>query len=188
MRRTSVELTLQLEIQTHVALQLVRDLDRISAFPAKPLFVKKVESRVCEPNPLGRNLMAGFSSQRSISTHADDLTTDLRRLPKGTRKTTMPLKRESLERQLEQTQAVLGQVKADLIEQGVAESDLNKQPKYRDASGDLRTVKRRLNAVSAKEAITAGAGVSQVADDASEKPKKKEKKEKKEKKTKKKDE
>ena len=67
----------------------------------------------------------------------------------------MPLKRESLERQLEQSQAVLDHVKAELIGQGVAESDLNKQPKYRDASGDLRTIKRRLHAVSAKEAIGA---------------------------------
>ena len=76
----------------------------------------------------------------------------------------MPLKRESLERQLEQSQAVLDQVKADLVKQGVAESDLKKQPKYRDASGDLRTIKRRLQAVSAKEAIAASA--SEGADDA----------------------
>ena len=70
----------------------------------------------------------------------------------------MPLKRDSLERQLEQTQAVLEQVKTELIEKGVSESDLNKQPKYRDASGDMRTVKRRLEAVTAKEAIGVDAG------------------------------
>ena len=70
----------------------------------------------------------------------------------------MPLKRESLERQLEQSQSILDQVKADLTAQGVAESDLKKQPKYRDVSGNMRTIKRRLDAVSAKEAITAAAG------------------------------
>lgn len=75
----------------------------------------------------------------------------------------MPLKRDSLERQLEQSQTILDQVKADLIEKGVAESDLKKQPKYRDASGDLRTVKRRLEAVTAKEAIGSDAGGSEEA-------------------------
>jgi len=40
----SVELTLQPEIQTHVALQLVRDLDRISRFPADPFPLRSAES------------------------------------------------------------------------------------------------------------------------------------------------
>lgn len=70
----------------------------------------------------------------------------------------MPLKRESLERQLEQAQAAVEQVKSDLTERGVADSDLSRQPKYRDASADLRAVKRRLNAVTAKEAIGADSG------------------------------
>ena len=72
----------------------------------------------------------------------------------------MPLKRDSLERQLEQTKSVLDQVKAELMEKGVAEGDLKKQPKYRDASGDMRTVKRRLQVVTANEAIGADAGDS----------------------------
>jgi len=67
----------------------------------------------------------------------------------------MPLTRESLERQLQQAQEVVDQVKQDLIGKGVAESDLKKQPKYRDAHGDYRTVKRRLIVVQEKEALTA---------------------------------
>ena len=73
----------------------------------------------------------------------------------------MPLKRDSLERQLQQTQAVLDQVKSDLVGQGVAETDLKKQPKFRDASSDLRTIKRRLAAVAAKEAIGTESGGSE---------------------------
>jgi hypothetical protein len=74
----------------------------------------------------------------------------------------MPLKRDSLERQLKQSQTVLDKVKADLVAKGVAEGDLKKQPKYRDANGDLRTIKRRLAAVTAKEAIGTDAGGSEA--------------------------
>lgn len=69
----------------------------------------------------------------------------------------MPLKRDSLERQLQAAQEVLDGVKQQLLEKGVAEADLKKQPAYRDAHGDLRTVKRRLEVVADKEALTAAA-------------------------------
>jgi len=67
----------------------------------------------------------------------------------------MPLKRESLERQLAAAQEALDAVKKNLLEKGIDESDLKNQPAYRDAHGDLRTVKRRLEVVADKEALAA---------------------------------
>lgn len=72
----------------------------------------------------------------------------------------MPLKRESLERQLRAAQEVLDGVKKQLLDKGVAEADLKKQPAYRDAHGDLRTVKRRLEVVADKESLAAAAAVA----------------------------
>ncbi|MDC0274082.1 hypothetical protein OAK91_05065 [Planctomycetaceae bacterium] len=67
----------------------------------------------------------------------------------------MPLKRESLERQLVVAQEVLEEIKKGLIEKGIAETELKKQPAYRDAHGDMRTVKRRLVVVTENEERTA---------------------------------
>ena len=69
----------------------------------------------------------------------------------------MPLKRESLERQLRAAQEVLDGVKKQLLDKGVSEENLKKQPAYRDAHGDLRTVKRRLEVVADKESLAAAA-------------------------------
>jgi hypothetical protein len=72
----------------------------------------------------------------------------------------MPLKRESLERQLVAAQEVLEEVKKSLLAKGVEETALKKQPAYRDAHGDMRTIKRRLQVVSANEALTASLAAS----------------------------
>jgi len=119
------------------------------------------------------------SAPPNLKTHAHVASRrDNRILPKGTRTTT-------LERQLKHSQAVVDQVKADLVGQGVGESDLKTQPKYRHAFSDLRAVKRRLAAVTAKEAIAAGAGVHETGDDAGSEEQPKNKKNKKNKKNRK---
>ena len=67
----------------------------------------------------------------------------------------MPLKRDSLERQLEHADQKLKAIAAELTAAGIDEKDLKRQPKWKAAQAEFRTVKSRLMSVTAKEAIGA---------------------------------
>ncbi len=67
----------------------------------------------------------------------------------------MPLKRDSLERQLEHAEQKLKAIATELTAAGIDEKDLKRQSKWKAAQADLRKIKSRLMSVTAKEAIGA---------------------------------
>ena len=69
----------------------------------------------------------------------------------------MPLTRETLERQLAQSQDRFDKAIAELKESGIADSEMKRQPKWKRANADRRAIKKRLDAVTEKESISAAA-------------------------------
>ncbi len=63
----------------------------------------------------------------------------------------MPLTRASLERQLSEAKARRDACAERLQQKGIEESDLRRQPSWKHWHAKYRSLKRRLNAVTAKE-------------------------------------
>lgn len=67
----------------------------------------------------------------------------------------MPLSRSTLERQLEAANADLATFAKSLQEKGLGEAEFKRNTKWRSLNANIRTVRRRLAAVSVTEANTA---------------------------------
>ena len=67
----------------------------------------------------------------------------------------MPLSRATLERQLEAANADLASCAKTLQTQGLTEKDLKRNTKWRSLNAHIRTIRRRISAVSATEANNA---------------------------------
>lgn len=67
----------------------------------------------------------------------------------------MPLSRATLERQLEAANADLAAYAKTLQEKGLTEADFKRNTKWRSLNADIRTVRRRLSAVTTTEANNA---------------------------------
>ena len=67
----------------------------------------------------------------------------------------MPLSRTTLERQLKDANADLAKCAKSLQERGLSEADCKKNAQWRSLNANIRTVRRRLQAVAETEANNA---------------------------------